>query len=149
MGSWKVKEWEGILWLCAYSSPFPLNFPFSLVSPRENLFTVNTTLMSRKDPKCNVGSVMRESGENNRGMGVCSHFGGVRKQAEHLGTTLIAHKHKSTRCRSDRPVIVSSQTDRWSVDHQHTGCKEEGGRGLCVNLCVRANENRTLASAAL
>lgn len=36
-------------------SPFPLSFSFSLVFPRGNLFTVNTAMMSRKDPKCHVG----------------------------------------------------------------------------------------------
>lgn len=52
-GGGPIKDGRG--YYGAHSSPFPLTFSFSLVSPGGNLFTVNTALMSRKDPKCYGG----------------------------------------------------------------------------------------------
>lgn len=84
----------------ACSSPFPLNFPFSLVFPRGNLFTVNTPLMSRKDSKCQWdrkklrGRQGRGSWENSRGDGGLRSLSlGRDKQSSR---TSLTYKHKNT-----------------------------------------------------
>ena len=72
----------------AQSSPFPLNFPFRLVSPRGNLFTVNTALMSRKDSKCQWD---REKRRARQGRGSWENG-----RDEQSSRTSLAHKHKNT-----------------------------------------------------